>query len=535
MTIVGPNNSGKTNLLRSIETFFTGHDNMVGYSVDLDSPNGSSAVRTSLVGTFEGDDTGADIADLQIYQALDRLFDLYSLERTTSSFPLYLSFSGTGSPVYAFFPNQRRPGDKGQQASISRIQRQLVTDLLSRFEIHYIPSAKSIKELYGDVLVPFMKAAVVRALEPQLENVKKELATVASKVTGSLKSAGIDNLHASFDFEGGSIENALSGFDFYMEDPFRTRLDRKGQGVQSAAFMATLLWVTEEEQLRGRSPIWLIEEPESYLHPGLTKSALSLLSKLSDSAALVCTTHSMAFVPQDQARVVGTVVEDGLTVVKTFTSHQKATEAIRKGLGVAFSDYFSFGERTVLVEGQTDGHLIRWFLAVSQGKEGCEWPALRGAHIADRGGASELAGFLRANYSLLRQERPVISLFDGDDAGIKAVNGLSGFFGNAGDPFVANREFVFTRSGFSIEGLFPDEWVLEVHKDSPNHFKQFLIDPNNALMGFAVVDGKKESVINKLTARAEQVAFEDWSERWRNLSSALDGALEIQAGKISTP
>ena len=70
------------------------------------------------MGTFEGDDTGADIADLQIYQALDKLFDLYSLEMTTSSFPLYLSFSGTGSPVYAFFPNQRRPGDNGQQASI---------------------------------------------------------------------------------------------------------------------------------------------------------------------------------------------------------------------------------------------------------------------------------------------------------------------------------------------------------------------------------------------------------------------------------
>jgi hypothetical protein len=484
------------------------------------------------VGTFDGDDSGQDIADLQIYQALDKLFDLYSLRRTTTSFPLYLSFSGSGSPVYAFFPNQRKPDDKGVQANISRIQRQLVTDLLNRFEIHYIPSAKSIKELYGDVLVPFMKAAVVRALEPELDNVKKELANVAAKVTGSLKAAGIENLHASFDFEGGSIENALSGFDFYMEDPFRTRLDRKGQGVQSAAFMATLLWVTEEEQLRGKSPIWLIEEPESYLHPGLTKSALSLLRKLSDSAALVCTTHSMAFVPQDQNRVVGTVVEDGLTVVKSFTSHQKATEAIRRGLGVAFSDYFSFGERTVLVEGQTDGHLIRWFLAISDGEEGCEWPALRGAHIADRGGASELAGFLRANYSLLRQERPVVSLFDGDEAGIKAVNGLSGFFGKSSEPFDANREYVFTRSGFAIEGLFPDEWVVEVHTASPNHFKQFLIDPGNALMGFAVVDGKKDSVINKLTARAELTVFDDWSKRWQNLASALEGALGVQAEKI---
>jgi hypothetical protein len=50
-------------------------------------------------------------------------------------------------------------------------------------------------------------------------------------------------------------------------------------------------------------------------------------------------------------------------------------------------------------------------------------------------------------------------------------------------------------------------------------------------MGFAVVDGKKDSVINKLTARAEQVAFEGWSERRRNLASALDRALDVQAEK----
>lgn len=512
--------------------FFTGHENAMGYQVEHDSPNGSSRVRTSLVGSFDGDDSGEDPADAQIYQALDKLFELYGRERTSSSFPLYLSFAGTATPVYAFFPNQKRPNDRGQQASISRIQRQLVTELLARFEIHYIPSAKSIKELFGDVLVPFMKAAVVRVLEPQLDKVKEELASIAHDVTTSLKTAGIDNLRASFEFEGGSIENALSGFDFYLEDPYRTRLDRKGQGVQSAAFMATLLWVTREERSRGKSPVWLLEEPESYLHPGLTRSAVALLGDLASSAGVVCTTHSMAFVPQDPHQVVGTVIEDGSTIVRSFVSHKKATEAIRLGLGVTFSDYFSFGERTVLVEGQTDGDLIRWFLEASVEEPDCEWPLLRGAYISDRGGASELAGFLRANYSLLRSERPVISLFDGDDAGIRAVSGLSSFFSQTGEPFDANREFVFTRKGFAIEGMFPDDWIVALHIESPNHFGPFLVDSVGTLMGFSTRN--KTSVINKLIARAEITDFEAWSGHWKALASAMNSALAVQATKIAS-
>ncbi|WP_445000255.1 AAA family ATPase [Halomonas mongoliensis] len=36
LTIVGPNSSGKTNILKAIEMFFTGYDNRLGYSVDDD-------------------------------------------------------------------------------------------------------------------------------------------------------------------------------------------------------------------------------------------------------------------------------------------------------------------------------------------------------------------------------------------------------------------------------------------------------------------------------------------------------------------
>ncbi|WP_081709784.1 AAA family ATPase [Arthrobacter sp. 35W] len=73
MTIIGPNNSGKTNLLQAIQMFFTGYDNMHGYSVVDDSPRGKGS-RTSIVGYFEGDPTGDD---LSFYADLDRLYSLY--------------------------------------------------------------------------------------------------------------------------------------------------------------------------------------------------------------------------------------------------------------------------------------------------------------------------------------------------------------------------------------------------------------------------------------------------------------------------
>lgn len=76
-TIIGPNNSGKTNLLQSIQMFFTGYDNEHGYSVVEDSPLGKGA-RTSIVGYFDGDPTGQDSS---FYADLDRLYSMYELTR----------------------------------------------------------------------------------------------------------------------------------------------------------------------------------------------------------------------------------------------------------------------------------------------------------------------------------------------------------------------------------------------------------------------------------------------------------------------
>ncbi len=510
--------------------FFTGHENVHGYQVDTDSPRGRGA-RTSIVGYFEGDPNGADS---QFYDDLDKLYAMYGLERPGSGISLYLTFSPSNTPTYNFFPNQKRPKDGTTQSAISRLQKQLVIDLLSRFECHFIPSEKSMRELIDDVLTPFIRGVVVSVLQPLLGAVEEKLEDVASNITSALSDCGAAELAAAFGFRGGSLENVLSDFEFFLSDPYKTPLSRKGQGIQSLAFMAALQWVTDMETDNGKRSIWLVEEPESFLHPQLSHSATKLLFKLGQSSTLAMTSHSMAFVPHDPKRVIGTSLDaDGCTQIATFRSHEKATAALRRGLGLRFSDYFSLGTTTVLTEGQSDSEYLRWFLNLSLSWDGCEWPTLRAATISDRGGASHLAGFVRANYEILRKEQPTVSLFDGDEAGIRAVSDLSGYFNGIGIPFHPNREYVYVRSGFAIEGLFPDAWMNDAHAANPNHFSEFQVDASNVIVKYRIKDNSKSSISNTMRSRAEEESDDGWAIQWKAVCVALDRSLAKQREILS--
>ena len=526
LTIIGPNNSGKTNLLQAVQMFFTGHENTYGYSVDEDSPHGRGA-RTSIVGYFEGEPDGADGA---FYSELDKLYALYSLDRPGTPITLYVTFSQSSSPTYAFFPNQKRPRDGATQTAISRLQKTLVIALLGQFDCHFIPSEKSMRELVDDVLTPSVRRVVVDVIKPLMGEIESKLAAVSSNINDALRSSGIDGIKASFGFHGGSLESMLKGFDFYLSDPYTTRLDRKGQGIQSLAFMAALQWVTDMESAGGRWSIWLIEEPESFLHPQLSHNATRLLAKLGESSTLVMTSHSMAFVPHDPLRVVGTALDDeNCTAITTFKSHEKATVALRRGLGLRFSDYFSLGTSTVLTEGQSDSTFLCWFLDLSTDWQDCEWRNLRDATISDRGGASQLAGFVRANYEILRVEQPTVSLFDADDAGVKAVSDLSAYFSAIAVPFNPNREYVYVRNGFAIEGLFPDTWMADEFSENANHFSTFQFDASGEVVTYRIKDNAKTAIGSRMRARADQSVPTEWSRRWRDVCSALNGALERQA------
>lgn len=533
MTIVGPNNSGKTNILRAVEMLFTGHDNLHGYDRGRDLTFSAGAkVKTSLLATFGGDPD--DETDARIFEQFDELHSILGTERAGDTFTLSLQFTESSNALYQFFPNVKKPPSGAQRTQYSRVERRLTQELLALFECHYVPSAKSVADLYSDLLIPFLRRLAAEALRPHIAELHNALAKVASEMNDGLARAGLSEMKASFSFPDGSEEAVFTGFDLELADPEKTPLSRKGQGIQSTALLASFLWITREEARAGRSTIWLLEEPESYLHPELSHACRALLDELRRESLVVVTTHSLSFVPQDPRAVCGTELDSLRTRVSTFQTYSEATERIRGSLGVRFSDYYNLGTFNVLVEGKSDREAVGWALGVLSVERTTKgWPNLRAAMVLDFGGVTHLAGFLRATYRFIRDERSVVAMFDGDEAGNKERQALQGYFGKVGVGFEPNRDFVSVRDRFAIEALFPDNWIIEHHDKHPGRFETFAVDVHGSLEPFRIKSGSKAQVFSALMRRAEGSDIEEWADRWIALFDAIDDALGAQHKRLS--
>lgn len=168
-------------------------------------------------------------------------------------------------------------------------------------------------------------------------------------------------------------------------------------GIQAASIFAAMTWITKQERSAGKNVVWLLEEPESYLHPSLSAACARLLQQLGADASVLRTTHSLSFVPNDPRFVRGAERVGDKTVIATYKTSFDAGASIRKSLGVKFSDYYGLTEANVFFEGPSDRELISWVLTKVPS---ADYPFLRKAQLQDFGGVKHLSGFLRATYAL---------------------------------------------------------------------------------------------------------------------------------------
>ncbi len=521
MTLVGPNNSGKTNLLKAVRVFFTGFENSYEYKRDTDLTFGVGRAQTSMTATFDGD----ELRDKAFYDAIDELHNLQGTSRSGTQLTLTLYFTETNTPVYSFFPNIKRPKAGGLAAQYSRTHKQLVTNLLDSFSLHYVPSAKSVEQIYEELLTPFLRRKVSTVIEPHLNEIKTCLSEASIALNAELKAADLNGLKASFSLPSQSIEKLVSGFDFMIADPQDTPIHEKGMGIQTTALLAAFRWITKQETGEGKNVLWLLEEPESYLHPLLSNKCNSILENLAKDSVVIKTTHSMAFVPQDPTHISGVLINDqSRTEVTEFNSFNEAVSSIRTSLGIKFGDFYNLTKYNIFVEGKSDREIFKWCLKLIP-EEQYKWTCLREANFEDFGGIKHLSGFLRATYQFIRSERACVAVLDGDEAGDNARRELQQFFGQKDIPFEANTHFISVRAGFAIEGLFPDEWIKSLHEESPNWFETYSIDALGDLQPFKVRDTNKSNFQEKLIAMAEAEEDLSWASRFIKVFELLDQAL----------
>ena len=504
--------------------FYTGHDNVQGYVRAEDLSIGKSKQQTTFVATLER----SSEFDSDLLAKYDQILSLYEPPRTRErdEIILQLIFSDKGNPSYRLSSESTSKVARENQPTHSRILRDLVSDLIGNTSVHYVPSSNSSEDLFGELVSPLIKKSVAESLDSEISKIFDALQSVASSLSRILSSAGLDGYKIDLDLPEKAEGGFLSQFEFFLADPSRTSAFAKGRGIQALAMLACFAWIAEQEAKAGKSSVWLIEEPESYLHPELYSTALEILSKIEEYGQVVRTTHALTMVPRDASAIFGTSLSgSGGTTLERYGSTVDATAALRGSLGVKFADFFGLGSENIFTEGESDIVLIRW--AIEQLSDRKKFPHLRSAHFREFGGVRNLEGFLKANYLHIRPETPAVSLFDGDEAGIKVIRSVQGFLGNHGSGFEAGVDYVVARGGRAIEGVFPDSYLIALQSEMPQWFEGWIVDSHGDLVDFKIRDSSKKQAAEWLQRRAEAAnSLDDWSEYWLSMLCALEDALE---------
>lgn len=523
VTVVGPNNTGKTNLLGAIRMFFTGHENAYGYVRQDDLSIGKSKQQTTFVATFEK----SSEADSELLSKYDQILALYEPPRIRErdEMTLQLIFSDKGNPTYRLSSESTSKVARENQPNHSRLLRDIVSELVERTSVHFVPSSNSSEDLFGELVSPLIKQSVVDKLDAEISKIFNALQTVAADLSAILEFAGLSGYKIDLDLPAKEQGGFLSHFDFFLADPARTSAFAKGRGIQALAMLSCFAWIAEQEALAGKTSLWLIEEPESYLHPELYSTALEILGKLEESGQVVRTTHALTMVPKDASAIFATSLSDtGGTILQRYDSTVEATAALRGSLGIKFADFFGLGSENIFTEGESDVRLVQWAISMLGGAE--KFPHLSVAHFRSFGGVRNLEGFLHANYLHIRPETPAVSLFDGDAAGIKAIQAVKKFLGNHDSGFESGVDYVLARTGRAIEGVFSDSYLTQLHEEKPEWFDSWIIDPQGVVADFEIRSAIKSQAARWLQDAAEAEANQsEWNEHWLPLLEALEKAL----------
>lgn len=529
-TIIGPNNSGKTNIVSAIQTFFSGLDKNL-YEVKRDSPIETSGKQTSIIASFLLDgDSDSDFIDL--YSQMQDCLE--AEKRQDSTFQLFLYYSTAGKPVYQFFPNAKIKNKATHNFRVLHLQ--ALQLILGKFSCKVIPSVKDPEELFSKILLPFIKCTVAEVLHPHLPQIKSALDEISDSINAVLELAKLKKIQVAIDVAE-NIDSMLSNFNFYIDDGIKTSASSKGSGVQAATILASLKWVGLEEKKNGRETIWLLEEPESYLHPELAKCCVAIIEDLSELNCVILTTHAISFVGNKPEQIYEATIGGGVTTVKQCQTYSEATSSIRKSLGLRYSDFFQLGKFNLLVEGVSDREILSWAInQIKPNKGKNNFPMLRQATIIDFTGVSSLKDFLKHSYDFIRNEVSTFIIFDGDEAGVEAANALNRFFSNKSIPFGPNRDYAVLPKGFPIEGLFPNDFIVEMYENHPGWFSNFNADIHGKVLAFSLKDGSKGSMQRAMMTRAEKETAKTgnyaWAKEFIGLFNIAETQLALKAEQI---
>ena len=83
-----------------------------------------------------------------------------------------------------------------------------------------------------------------------------------------------------------------------------------------------------------------------------------------------------------------------------------------------------------------------------------------------------------------------------------------------------------------MEGLFPDEWIIEANSLHANWFSDFSVDASGELQPFSIKDDHKRQFLNSMVAKTDAEKTLDWAARWLNVLKVIEDGLSSEAKRI---
>ncbi len=316
------------------------------------------------------------------------------------------------------------------------------------------------------------------------------LATNLRKRLNNQWQAGKYSFH--FDIDGDDLSIRVS--DDKRDE--KILLSARGAGMQ--AFFSLLL-LCEHTKTQGTSPqILLFDEPGAHLHPTAQQDLSSYFTEFAKQQQLIYTTHSPFMIDHNHIdRVKGTYVgKDGHTAIsdnlsRPLDNNQAAFLPLYAALGISISETLFLGCDVLLVEGVSDQIYL---LAIKQRLlRQKTWTRNKELIIIPVNGAGKMpyhASFLATSGHL-----PLI-LLDSDQSGDEAKKNLiRRFHGNDQDNILQIGEYCQGKEKAEIEDFLAKETIVSAVNEYYKLTGDRLINTNE-LLGNETIAKQIEKLLN---------------------------------------